>query len=187
MKTTCHQTFNGYRQKGATAVEFAIVAMLFFTIVLGIMEFGRVLYVWNTVQEVTRRAAREAVVRGFADASKVARLAVFNDELGSGTAYLPAGLEISNANVRINYLNANLVAADPMPLDPSDNISACNDATRTASCIRFVEACVAPPGGGCAGSINYAPMVGLFPFLAIPIPLSSVIMPAESLGFSVSP
>ena len=174
------------REQGTTAVEFAIVAMLFFTIVLGIMEFGRVLYVWNTVQEVTRRAAREAVVRGFADAGKIARSAVFNAEDGSGTAYLPAGLEITSANVKINYLNANLVVADPMPADPSDNISACNDSTRTASCVRFVEACVATDGT-CAGSVKYAPMAGLFPFLAIDIPVSSVIMPAESLGFSVSP
>lgn len=186
MKAIIHRCNPHHRQRGATAVEFAIVAMLFFTIVLGIMEFGRVLYVWNTVQEVTRRAAREAVVRGFADAGKVARAAVFSSETGSGTAYLPAGLEITNTNVKINYLNGNLVAADPMPADPSDNISACNDATRTASCIRFVEACVAT-GGNCTGSVTYAPMAGLFPFLAIPIPVSSVIMPAESLGFSVSP
>lgn len=187
MTATRHRMKGGRHQRGATAVEFAIVAMLFFTIVLGIMEFGRVLYVWNTVQEVTRRAAREAVVRDFGDASKVARAAVFNPETGSGTAFLPAGLEVTNTNVRINYLNGNLVPANPMPADPSDNMSACADATRTASCIRYVEACLAPSGGGCSGSVNYRPMVGLFPFLAIPIPLSSVIMPAESLGFSVSP
>lgn len=177
---------SGNRQRGATAVEFAIVAMLFFTIVFGIMEFGRVLYVWNTVQEVTRRAAREAVVRGFADAGKVSRAAVFNPEAGDGTAYLPAAKEITATDVRINYLNQNLVVADPMPLDPTDNISACMDATRTASCVRYVEACVAT-AGTCTGSVTYKPMAGLFPFLAISIPVSSVIMPAESLGFSVNP
>lgn len=185
MKSTFHSSRYGRRQRGAAAVEFAIVAMLFFTVILGIMEFGRILYVWNTVQEVTRRAAREAVVRSFADADKIARAAVFNPEGSSGTAYLPAGLEITSANVKINYLNGNLVAADPMPLDPSENISFCNDATRAASCIRFVEACVAT-GGDCTGSVQYAPMAGIFPFLAISIPVSSVIMPAESLGFSVS-
>lgn len=186
MTNTRNRVYGGRKERGATAVEFAIVAMLFFTIVLGIMEFGRVLYVWNTVQEVTRRAAREAVVRHFADASMVARSAVFNAETGSGTAYLPAGLEITNAHVRINYLNGALAVASPMPTDPADNLSACNDVARVASCIRFVEACVAT-AGNCTGSINYAPMAGLFPFLAIPIPMSSVIMPAESLGFSVSP
>lgn len=186
MDSEMRQTPSGNRQRGATAVEFAIVAMLFFTIVFGIMEFGRVLYVWNTVQEVTRRAAREAVVRGFADVGKVSRAAVFNPETGSGTAYLPAAKEITDGNVKINYLNENLVVADPMPLDPTDNISACMDATRTPSCVRYVEACVAT-AGTCTGSVTYKPMAGLFPFLAISIPVSSVIMPAESLGFSVNP
>lgn len=49
-------------QNGATVVEFAIVAALFFTVVLGILEFGRVLYTWNAVAEATRRGARQAVV-----------------------------------------------------------------------------------------------------------------------------
>lgn len=186
MSTRIHQRSGARQQRGTTAVEFAIVAMLFFTIVFGIMEFGRVLYVWNTVQEVTRRAAREAVVRDFADAGKIARAAVFDAETGTGTAFLPAGAEITNANVKINYLNAGLVPASPMPADPADNISACNDATRQASCIRFVEACVAV-NGDCSGWVTYVPMVGLFPFLAISIPVSSVIMPAESLGFTISP
>jgi len=186
MRTTlhCSSNGNGRRERGAAAVEFAIVAMLFFTVILGIMEFGRILYLWNTVQEVTRRAAREAVVRSFADADKIQRAAVFNPEGGTGTAYLPAGLEITSLNVKINYLNGTLAVASPMPADPSDNISACNDATRAASCIRFVEACVAT-AGNCTGSVQYAPMAGIFPFLAISIPVSSVIMPAESLGFSL--
>lgn len=178
--------FRFRKERGATAVEFAIVAMLFFTIVLGIMEFGRVLYIWNTVQEVTRRAAREAVVRNFSsDVGAIQREAVFQQ--GSiGTVYLPAGLEISNANIKINYLNADLAVASPMPADPPDNISACNDITRVASCIRYVEACVAI-SGDCSESVTYVPMVGLFSFLGIDIPVSRVIMPAESLGFSVSP
>lgn len=184
MSILSRRNCNGRSESGATAVEFAIVAMLFFTIVFGIMEFGRVLFIWNTVQEVTRRAAREAVVRSFADAGKIQRSAIFRSETGSGSDYLPAGLEISNANVKINYLNGNLAVASPMPTDPSDNISACNDATRVDSCVRFVEACVAT-SGDCTGSVQYRPMVGLFPFLSISIPVSSVIMPAESLGFSV--
>ena len=46
------------RQQGAAAVEFALVALLFFTLLFGILEFGRMLYLYNTVQEVSRRAAR---------------------------------------------------------------------------------------------------------------------------------
>lgn len=180
-------------ENGTTAVEFAIVAMVFFLIVFGIMEFGRLLYVWNTVQEVTRRAAREAVVRTADDAARISRMAIFREEGGSGTVHLPAGLEITEAEVRINYLTADLSTPSPMPtdaagrFDPARNLAACNSAVPEdlKSCVRFVETCLATDGA-CAGSVRYAPMIGLFPFLAIQIPVSRVLMPAESLGFNIA-
>ena len=38
-------------------VEFAIVALLFFSLLLGIMDFGRLLFTWNAAAEATRWAA----------------------------------------------------------------------------------------------------------------------------------
>lgn len=49
-------------QAGATAVEFAIVAALFLTVLLGIMDFGRILSTWNAAAEATRVGARVSVV-----------------------------------------------------------------------------------------------------------------------------
>ena len=49
-------------QRGAAAVEFAIVASLFFVILLGIIEMGRLLWTWNAAAEATRLGARLAVV-----------------------------------------------------------------------------------------------------------------------------
>lgn len=49
-------------QGGATAVEFALVAVLFFTVLLGITDFGRILFTWNAVAEATRLGARISVV-----------------------------------------------------------------------------------------------------------------------------
>jgi len=49
-------------QKGTTAVEFAIVAVLFLTVLLAILDFGRILFTWNAVGEATRWGARQAVV-----------------------------------------------------------------------------------------------------------------------------
>ena len=43
-------------------VEFAIVALLFFSLLLGIMDFGRLLFTWNAAAEATRWGARIAVV-----------------------------------------------------------------------------------------------------------------------------
>lgn len=50
------------RQNGAAAVEFALIAVLFFALLIGIVEFGRVLFAWNSAVEATRRGARIAVV-----------------------------------------------------------------------------------------------------------------------------
>lgn len=49
-------------QVGATAVEFALVAAIFLTVLLGIMDFGRILFTWNAVAEATRLGARISVV-----------------------------------------------------------------------------------------------------------------------------
>ena len=51
-----------HRQHGATMVEFALVATIFLTLMLGIMDFGRMLLMWNSAAEATRWGARIAVV-----------------------------------------------------------------------------------------------------------------------------
>ncbi len=182
-------------QRGAATVEFALIGIVFFMALLGITEFGRIMYIWNTTQEITRRAAREATVRDFSavETAAIKREAIFQGGT-SGTVSLPAGAEITNLTVRLVYLTvdagANRVAitAGNMPTDPADNISACNDAGRVfISCIRFVQACIAVDDA-CAPSISYQPMIllltNLGTNLAINIPASSVVIPAESLGFT---
>ena len=49
-------------QRGAAAVEFALVAIIFFMLLIGIVEMGRVLFTWNAAVEATRYGARVAVV-----------------------------------------------------------------------------------------------------------------------------
>ncbi|MDE2387810.1 MAG: pilus assembly protein [Betaproteobacteria bacterium] len=53
---------NRFNQRGVAAVEFALIAAVLFTLLIGIMEFSRVLYFWNTATEATRLGARLAVV-----------------------------------------------------------------------------------------------------------------------------
>ncbi len=50
------------KQLGAAAVEFSLVALIFFTLLIGIMEMGRLLFYWNAAAEATRWGARLAVV-----------------------------------------------------------------------------------------------------------------------------
>ena len=160
------------RQQGAAAVEFALVALLFFTLLFAILEFGRLLYLYNTVQEVSRRAAREAVVRWIDQTDAVKTLALFG-----GTA-LTAAPEVTAANITIRYLNKSGAEVTLPPLDPGDNLSACGDITRTASCIDSVRVSI--------DNVSYTPMVSLFGFLNIALPASVVVMHAESLGFQIN-
>lgn len=160
------------KQHGAAVVEFAIISLLFFTILFGIFEFGRLLYVYNTMQEVTRRAAREAVVRWITDTQAIKTYALF------GGTSLPAGAEVTAANINIEYIDKNGNPVTLLPEDPGDNLSACGDISRTASCIFSVRVSI--------NNARYSPMVSLFQFLTVPLPRSTVTMHAESLGFTVN-
>ncbi|WP_432259409.1 TadE/TadG family type IV pilus assembly protein [Cupriavidus sp. TMH.W2] len=86
------------RERGTTAVEFAIVAVLFFSLLLGILEFGRVLYTWNAVAEATRWGARQAVVCGRGSPSVLSRMQQILPSLKSG-------------NVSVNWYDANGISA----------------------------------------------------------------------------
>lgn len=49
-------------QKGATVVEFALVLLTFLMFLLAILDFSRLLFVWNAAAEATRAGARFAAV-----------------------------------------------------------------------------------------------------------------------------
>lgn len=175
------------KQRGATAVEFGIIAMVFFTLFFGIIEFGRLFYLYNTVQEVTRCAAREGVIhwKSDTDKSRIQRKCIFQDENYTvNNVQLVAGWEIQNIHVRLRYLNSPgaTTEASPNPDSPEGNLSEC--AAQTSNCIRFVEASLWCTGDqNCANNrITYQPMFGLIP-LRVNIPNSTVTMPAESLGY----
>lgn len=158
------------REAGVSAVEFAIIAIVFFTMLLGIIEFGRLFYVWNTVQEVTRHAAREAVVRWVNESDDIKEMALF------GGNNLPAGAEISKSSISIEYLTASNGTPSPYPANTEANI---------AACLTGPDGCIAKVRVSITGA-SYVPMMGLFIFLNIPIPPSTVTMPAESLGYSLN-
>lgn len=50
------------RQSGATAVEFALVLLIFCTFFMGLMDLSRLAYTWTAATEATRAGARYAVV-----------------------------------------------------------------------------------------------------------------------------
>jgi Flp pilus assembly protein TadG len=80
-------------QQGAAIVEFAIVAVVLFTLLLAIMDFGRILFAWNAAAEATRWGARVAVVCDKQSPDQI------RDKM---KRILP---ELTNANIVINYFN----------------------------------------------------------------------------------
>ena len=177
-------TVAGAPQSGAAALEFSLVAIPFFLLLLGVMEFGRLMYLWNTVQEVTRSAARQAVVTDFRDRyptfeiTQLKRVAVFRSTAGT----LPAASEVSDLMVDIKYLQSDGLEVISLPSDPGGNISACQESPPATSCIKFVEVKICS-GNPCV-AVAFQPMFGMFPFLGdLKVPVSTVRMPAESLGF----
>ena len=57
--------------RGAAAVEFALVAVLLFTLLFGLLDFGRALFQWNSAAEATRRGARTAAIAALGDTTTV--------------------------------------------------------------------------------------------------------------------
>jgi hypothetical protein len=87
-------------RQGAAAVEFAIVAPVFFLMIFGMIEFGRALMVEQILTNAAREGAREAVIDG----------AVKADVISHVQSYLQSS-GISGAT--ISMLNKNGANVDP--------------------------------------------------------------------------
>ena len=49
-------------QRGATIIEFSLALLLFLALLLGLIDFARMLYVWNAADAATQLGARYAIV-----------------------------------------------------------------------------------------------------------------------------
>ncbi|MGH9874035.1 MAG: TadE/TadG family type IV pilus assembly protein [Pyrinomonadaceae bacterium] len=85
-------------ERGSTLVEFAIGATVFLTVMFGVMEFGRALWVHNALSDAARRGARYAVVHTAADSDAVKNVVVYGNPAG-GTTPLVSNLTTANVNV----------------------------------------------------------------------------------------
>jgi len=79
-------------QRGVAAVEFAIISSLLFTMLLGVVEMGRLFWTWNAAVEATRYGARLAVVCDLNDSHIKSRM----------VGRLPS---LGNSNIVVTYLN----------------------------------------------------------------------------------
>jgi hypothetical protein len=103
--------------RGAAMVEFAIIALLFFVLLFGIIEFARAMFTWNTMVEATRRGARVAAVcpASLTGMNQAKRAAIFDSTPEDGTESL---LGLTANNIIVEYLDS---AMDEItPLDDDD-------------------------------------------------------------------
>lgn len=184
----------GRHQRGVFAVEFAMLALLFFFFLFSMVEVARAVYLWNVVHEVTRRAARAAAVTDFSSASALQAVRE-HAVLRAAPGGLALGGDISDAYVRIDYLSLADGTPVAMPVStlpgcPQRNRINCLDDPHGASCIRFVRARLCVPGdGGRCEQVPYRPILPLLGALfpagaqAVRLPSGMTMAVAESLGY----
>lgn len=172
------------------AIEFAIVAIIFFLIVFGILEFARVMYMFNTLPEVTRRAAHAAANISFKDETNLnlaRKRAVLNEANGS----LPFGMPITYQNVQIAYLYlpAKAIELAPvpsasMPDCPAQNRANCMKDPNAANCIRAVQVSICKTGTS-GSTCESVPYQSIFPVvqLSLKLPKALTIVSSETLGY----
>ncbi|MCG2585812.1 TadE/TadG family type IV pilus assembly protein [Massilia sp. TS11] len=175
-------------QRGAAAVEVAILSLVFFLFLLLCIEGARALYVWNAIQEVTRRAARLATVTDFTDAAKLDGVRI--TALMPPDGKLPLAPEIQSAALRIDYLqmseNGSMSVLSSLPACPAQNKLNCLSDPYGSNCIRLVRASLCKEGASNCTGLDYTPLFGFFnSYLggAITLPTASTTVPAQSLGY----
>lgn len=110
------------RQRGMAIVEFAFVAMIFFTLLLGIMEFGRWMFTLNAAAEATRWGARLAAVCSIGDTGIEAKMRFILGSLDPARTdqilinYTPTGCNAGNCEkVKVSLQNVSFTPLIPIP------------------------------------------------------------------------
>jgi Flp pilus assembly protein TadG len=109
-------------QCGAAAVEFALVAAVFFTLLIGIMEMGRMLFYWNTATELTRMGARMAAVCDPNDPAIAAKIAAFYPLIPAtsvSVSYTPGGCDVNTCDEVTVSVLPGLVITNFIPFVPA--------------------------------------------------------------------
>lgn len=166
---------------GATVIEFALVAFIFFLILWGLLEFGRVFYVRNTTEYLTRCMTREAVVLKPSQSDLAKQSCLFK----AGTLYTWPFYQTTPDDMKslfvIRYYfqkgNPKLFEDEPANTSYDNQVNAC---LAGDGCVTYVQTRLAP------GTLQEFGL--LRTWLLSPGTIterySAVTMPAESMGYA---
>jgi len=111
-----------HEERGSTMAEFAIIAVIFFMIIFGIIEFGRLFYIHNALTDAARRGARYAALHKQVDAICVKNVVVYGETHVNPNTCAPTGPALINGltveKVTVAYEGAD---ADDNPKTPPTN------------------------------------------------------------------
>ena len=158
------------KQRGATVAEFAIVASVFFMMIFGIIEFGRLLYTHNALTDAARRGARYAALHP-ESITCVKNVTVYGETHIDPATCAPTGPPLINGldpitNVTVSYEGADL---DDNPGTPQTSYGM-NLGTATVKIVNF----------------NFDLSVPLFRF-TVHMPAYTTTLTAESAGEEPDP
>lgn len=128
---------NASDRRGAAVVEFAIVAPVFFLLVIGLIEFGRALMVQQVLTNASRVGARTAI-----------GLNATTTQVVNATTEYAQGVSVSGVQVSVTPSPAAAEAGDPITVTvtiPYEEVSwlpapwFINDTTLSASSIMRKE------------------------------------------------
>lgn len=143
------------RQRGDAIVEFALIAVIFLTLLLGIMDFGRMLLMWNSAAEATRWGARIAVVCDKATPNQVRR---------KMKQILP---QLADANIVIEWQNP------PGVVD-----AGCTTATCKGVEVRIYNN---PGNANDPANLRFQALSPFMGFVVPPVPAFATYLPRESM------
>lgn len=110
--------FPRQRRRGASLVEFAVVAPVFFLFAMGLIEFGRAFMVMELLTEAARRGCRQGVIEGTSASTIQSSAANFLSSVGvsgaSASIYIngaPAGA--ANVSTQPTFTQITVVVTVP--------------------------------------------------------------------------
>ncbi|WP_426114630.1 TadE family protein [Massilia sp. PWRC2] len=176
---------------GSTLIEFALIVLVFLMFLFAVLELARLMFLYNTFQEVTRRAASAAATTDFSKSTemdKVRQDAIFRSTSGS-LVLMP---ELTDQAVRVDYMSLSMgadgalamqaIAAGAVPSSPEENRRNCLIDPYADNCIRLVRVRICDPATTSACSPMMFNTWTSIVSLTVAMPLATTIASAQTLG-----